>query len=238
LNEGENFIYRKNYPAAIEYYENILKENPDDIDALRYLTRIYGIGWKEGEQNFERAFTLGQRYTEISGNRELLTNTLGGMNISEIKENRENVYLTLKEAMKDPDFDNYYFLSRYYIAVENYEGAREALQMAENVTDNLIFLNMYFGDYKEAVESIKSERFYRSRLSSNKVKEALESLSESPPKGDELKVFNDFLLKLINSIPYNEGQNVYDETVKQISNNNIKTILDEIYLERNWDIEY
>jgi hypothetical protein len=140
--------------------------------------------------------------------------------------------------MKDPDFDNYYFLSRYYIAVENYEGAREALQMAENVTDNLIFLNMYFGDYKEAVESIKSERFYRSRLSSNKVKEALESLSESPPKGDELKVFNDFLLKLINSIPYNEGQNVYDETVKQISNNNIKTILDEIYLERNWDIEY
>ena len=60
-------------------------------------------------------------------------------------------------------------------------------------------------------------------------------VSESP-KGDELKVFNDFLLKLINGIPYNEGQNVYDETVKQISNNNIKTILDEIYLERYWDV--
>ena len=238
LNEGENFIYRKNYPAAIEYYENILKENPDDIDALRYLTRIYGIGWKEGEQNFERAFTLGQRYTEISGNRELLTNTLGGMNISEIKENRENVYLTLKEAMKEPDFDNYYFLSRYYIAVENYEGAREALQMAENVTDNLIFLNMYFGDYKEAVESIKSERFYRSRLSSNKVKDAIEALDESPPRGDELKVFNDFLLKLINGIPYGETRNIYNKTVKQISNSNLKTIIDEIYLDRNWDLEY
>lgn len=88
----------------------------------------------------------------------------------------------------------------------------------------------------EAAKNIKTENFYISRLSSNKVKEALESLSESPPKGDELKVFNDFLLKLINGIPYNEGQNVYDETVKQISNNNIKTILDEIYLERYWDV--
>ena len=230
--EGENLIYHKNYPAAIEYYENILNEAPDDIDALRYLTRIYGIGWKEGEQNLERAFELGKRYSEILGDWNLLINTIDIMDMSEIKENSELVYAILTNAMKEPNFDNYYFLSRYYIAVENYEEAREALRGREAVTDTLIYLNMYFGDYMEAAKNLMSENFYISRLSSNKVKEALESLSESPPKGDELKVFNDFLLKLINGIPYNEGQNVYDETVKQISNNNIKTILDEIYLER------
>lgn len=238
LTEGENLIYYKNYPAAIEYYENILKEDLDNIDALRYLTRIYGIGWKEGEQNLERAFALGQKYTEISGNRELLTNTIDSIGISEIKNNRENVYSALKEAMKDPNFDNYYFLSRYYIAVENYEEAREALKKRESVTENLFFLNMYFGDYMEAEEDIKSESFYRSRLSSNKVKDALIALSNNLPEDDELRVFNEFLLKLINGIPYEDGKKLHDETIKQISNSNIKAILDEIYLEKHWYIEY
>lgn len=238
LTEGEMLIYYKNYPAAIEYYENVLKENPDDIDALRYLTRIYGIGWKEGEQNLDRAFELGQRYTEISGNRKLLINTLGRLRISEIKENKEKVYSVLKEAMEDPDFDNYYFLYNYYIAIENYEEAREALRKYDSVTENLVFLNMYFGDYIEAAENIKSSSFYRSRLSSDKAKDAIAGLGENPPKADELNVFNEFLLKLIRGIPYEEGKNIYNETLKHISNNNIKIILEEIYLERNWDTEY
>lgn len=238
LTEGENLIYQKKYIEAIEYYENILNENPDDIDALRYLTRIYGIGWKEGEQNLEKAFAFGKRYTELTGNKELLINTVGIMSISEIKEYSQLIHAALMEAMKDPNFDNYYFLSRYYISVDNYEQAREALKMAENVIDDLIFLNMYFGDYMEAAENIKSENFYISTLSSSKVKDALTALSNNPPKEDELRVFNDFLEELISGIHYEEGQKIYDETVKQISNNNIRTILDEIYLERHWQIEY
>ena len=235
---GENLIYQKKYIEAIEYYENVLAENPDDIDALRYLTRIYGIGWKQGEQNLEKAFAYGQRYTELSGNKELLLNTVSIMDMREIKEYRENVYAALMEDMEDPNFDNYYFLSRYYIAVGNYEKARETLQMAENVTDNLFFLNMYFGDYLEASKNIKSENFYISRLSSNKVKDALTALNQNPPTGEELEIFNDSLEKLIAGISYKEGQNIHDEAVKQISNSNIKSILDEIFLERHWDTEY
>ena len=234
LAEGEMLIYYKNYPAAIEYYENILKGDPNNTDALRYLTRIYGIGWKEGERNLDRAFELGRKYTEISGNRKLLTNILDRMSIREIKENKDRGYSAITEAMKDPDFDNYYFLYKYNIAIENYEEAREALRKYESVTDNLVFLNMYFGDYMEASENIKSESFYRSRLSSDKVKDAIEGLGENPPKEDELNVFNEFLLKLINGIPYEEGKNIYNETVKHISNNNIRTIIEEIYLERRW----
>ncbi|MBP7279683.1 MAG: hypothetical protein KBA11_09755 [Sedimentibacter sp.] len=239
LTEGENLIYHKNYIEALEYYENILTENPDDTAALRYLTRIYGIGWKEGEQNLKRAFELGQRYSEISGDWNLLINTVAIMDMSEIKENSNRVFEVLTEAMKDPNFDNYSFLSRYYIAVEDYEKARETLREWETVTDTLIFLNIYFGDYMEASKNIKSESFYISRLSSNRVKGALEALDKNPPGGEELKIFNDFLLKLISSgIPYDEGKNVYNETVKQISNSNIKSILDEIFLERHWDTEY
>ena len=35
-----------------------------------------------------------------------------GMDMHEIKENRENVYRSLTEAMKSPDFNDYYFLAR------------------------------------------------------------------------------------------------------------------------------
>ena len=90
----------------------------------------------------------------------------------------------------------------------------------------------------EAVENIKSKSFYISRLSSNKVIDALIALSNNPPQDDELKEFNNFLFELIKGIPYEDGKYVYNEALKQISNSNIKIILDEIYLEKHWYIEY
>lgn len=72
FSEGEELIANQDYPEAIEYYENILKEDPDDIIALRYLTKLYGVGWKDGEENIDRAMELGQRYTDIVGNDRLL----------------------------------------------------------------------------------------------------------------------------------------------------------------------
>ena len=87
ISQGEEMILNQDYPEAIEHYEGILKENPENIDALRYLTKIYGIGWKDGEKNIERAIELGIRFTELIGNDRLLLNILQGMSIDEIKDN-------------------------------------------------------------------------------------------------------------------------------------------------------
>lgn len=239
LTEGENLILGKKYPEAIEFYENILKENPDDVDALRYLTKIYGIGWKKGEKNIERAIALGQRYADISGNGELLTVILYHMDTGEIKENSEMVRSILTGSMEHLDDDRNYLLSRYYIAVEDWESAREAFRNTKDyVPDNLFYLNMYFGDYKDAAENIRSKDFYISRLSSNKVEEALMALENSRPNDFDRQIFNTLLLKLVKGIDHDEGKALYNETAGKITDSNIKTILHEIYLDRRWDVEY
>lgn len=239
ITEGEDLILSKDYPKAIEFYENILKGNPDDNDALRYLAKIYGIGWKKGEKNLERSIALGQRYSDVSGDGKLLFVILQHMNIDELKENIELVNSVLTEERKNLDDNGYYFLSEYNIALENYEGARDALNNIKSyVSDNLFYLNMYFGDYMEAAANIRSKNFYISRLSSYKVKEALELLENSPPNASDTKAFNDFLLKLVEGIHHEDGKPLYNDTVRLISNVNLKTILYEIYIERNWDMEF
>nr|WP_312578541.1 hypothetical protein [Sedimentibacter sp.] len=239
ITEGEDMILCKDYPKAIEFYENILKDTPDDKDALRYLTKIYGIGWKKGEKNIERAIALGQKYTDVSGDSKLLFEILKSMDINELKENMELVDSVLDIESENTDDNGYYFLSKYNIALENYESARDALNNIESyVSDNLFYLNMYFGDYMKAAANIQSKNFYISRLSSYKVTQALEALENSPPNAADKKAFDDFLLKLVTGIHHEEGKSIYDETIKRISNVNLNAILYEIYIERNWDTEF
>jgi hypothetical protein len=238
LSEGEKMILRKDYPAAIEYYEGILKENLNDIHALRYLTRIYGMGWKKGEKNISRAYELSMRYGDITGDRKILFRCFQLMDAEEIKKNREIISLTYQQTKDILDDNDYYFLSKYYIALENFEEARETLKKADGITEKLFFLNMYFGDYIEAAENIKSKNFYLSRLASDKIADILNNFEENPPEAADKQIFDEFLLTLIKGIDHEDGKKLYDETVSKISNKDLKLILDEIRLERHWDISY
>lgn len=231
ISDGEKMILNQDFPEAIKYYENILKEKPYDIDALRYLIKIYGIGWKNGEKNINRSIELGKRYTDITGRNRLFINIILMMEIEEIKENSELYYSAVEELKKDNDDGYYYNLSRYCIALENWEGARNALQHKEGyVPDELFYLNMYFENYKEAAENTKY--LYSPNLKSIKVKDALENLEDIPPNSDDKQVFNNFLLKLVTGVSHEEGKTIYDEAFRKISNSDIIIILHEIYLHR------
>ncbi|WP_313370530.1 hypothetical protein, partial [Sedimentibacter sp.] len=235
LTKGEEMILRRDYTGAIAHYENILNDNPHDVEALRYLVRIYGTGWKLDEKNLEKAYEYEKRYGSITGDNKMLINTLNIMSRDEIKENSEIIGLAFEQAKDDIDENEYYFLSRYYIALGNYEAAREMLDKTDSVSDKLVYLNMYFGDYTKAAENLQSKNYYLSRLASNKIINAVRELGKNPPTARDRQVFNDFLLKLIKGVHYENGQSLYDETVKQIENDNIKTILYEIYLENHWN---
>lgn len=237
LSEGEDLILNQDYLDAIDYYENLLKENPDDIHALRYLTKIYGIGWKDGERNIQRAIELGTRFTELTGNRRLLYNTIAWLDIDEIKEYPE-LYKSI--ALEDEDFHDpiyYYHLSRYYIAMEDWENARDALRQEEEgyTDDDLIYLNMYFGEYGEAAENAKYS--YNHNLSSEKFTMPLKDLDKNPPNSKDKEILDDFLLELVSGIGREDGKAIYNEIMDEISNRTIRVILKEIYLSRSWDIE-
>ncbi len=239
LSDGEKLILNIKYPEAIEYYENILSQEPNNKEALKYLTKIYGLGWKNGEKNIKRAIELVNRYNDIFVEKMLFSDILGNVKTEEIKENMEYFHFILPAVLENLDEDRYIFLSRYYIASGKLEEARTALQNLESyVPDNLFYLNIYFGNYEEAVKNIESEKHYSTKMSIKTVRDALKAFEKYPPQFEDKEIFNNFLLKLVNEVNHSEGVALYDETIKQINDGNIKTILNEIYLERNWDISY
>ncbi len=237
LTDGENMIIEKSYPGAIQYYENILKEEPDNTDALLYLTKIYGLGWKKGERNVERAIELGAKYGDVTGDCNLIFRVLDTMERDEIKENKELIYSVIKKADYNLGAEGYRLLSRCYIADENWEDAREALmQIDEYVPDDLFYLNLYFGNFTEAAENLK--KLYTSELTTDKIKESVLALADTAPDDSDKEVFNSFLLTLVKGIDHNTGESLYNRTSNQIKNKNIKEILHGIYLEKNWDATY
>ncbi len=237
LKEGQTLILSNNYPGAIKYYEDILTEEPTNTDALKYLTRIYGLGWKKGEKNIERATELGLKYAEITGSPQLLFSVLDTMGKNEIKENRELIYSAIKKADGKMSMEGYRLLGRCYIADENWECAREAfIKIDGYVPYELFYLNLYFGDYAEAAENLK--KLYTSEMTTNKIIESLRALADDPPEDSDREALNSFLLKLLRGVEHTEGEALYNQTASQIKNQNIKKILHGIYLEKNWDVTY
>ena len=237
IKEGQALILSSNYPEAIKYYEDILIKEPGNTDALKYLTRIYGLGWKKGEKNIERATELGLKYAEITGSTQLLFSVLDTMDKGEIKENKELIYSAIKGADGRLSAEAYRLLGRYYIADENWQGARDAfMRIDEYVPYELFYLNLYFGDYAEAADNLKN--LYISQLTTNKMIESVRALGDNPPDASDRDAFSSFLLKLLKGVEHSDGEALYNQTVSQIGNQNIKEILYGIYLERNWNLTY
>lgn len=238
LSEGEKLILDQEYPQAIEYFENVLNEDPSNLKALNYMAKIYGLGWKKGEKDLEKALNLANRYSELRNDSQLIFEIARLFSLEEIKEYRE-VFKEILDDNQDNNEINYYY-ARYYLAIEDWESARDAFSKYESYTpEQLFLLNMYFTDYDKAIENLLSDGYYLSRLKSSRVIEALNNLSDKKPLTPDLQVFNDFLLRLVTgSIDYKEGYETYQATNRQISDQNLKTILYEIYLDRHWDTRY
>ena len=157
------------------------------------------------------------------------------METDEIKKYSDLYYSAVAEERENQNGSYYYYLSKYYIAKENWEDARNALKNTEGYLPvNLFYLNMYLGNFTEATENTKY--LYNSPLKSIEVKEALKALEDIEPYQNDKKIFNNFLLKLVTGVQREEGKALYDEIIKQISNSNIKTILHAIYFDRSWDV--
>lgn len=236
LSDGEELILNQDYPEAIEYYEAVLEEDGENIDALRYLSKMYGLGWKLGEKNIERGLDLGRKYSTITGNGRLFKIIIEDMTIDEIKEYGDLYYSTLLENGDNFHDMYHYYLSRYYIAEENWEKARDALEDSEDVYlyDNLFYLNMYLGDYAKALANVNY--LYRNIAMSLETRLAIENLRDNPTEGKDLGDFNNFLLELVKGIDRRKGINLYKETIKEITNEDIKVVLRDIYYDRGWDI--
>lgn len=72
LSEGERLIANLKYEEAINYYEDILKSDDKNVEALTYLSRLYAEGWKKGTENLDKAKEYAERLYSITGDNNVL----------------------------------------------------------------------------------------------------------------------------------------------------------------------
>lgn len=69
---GEKLILDEKYEEAISYYENLLKEDNNNIEALRYLSRIYMVNWDEGKKDIRKSVDYAIKLYDLTGETDLL----------------------------------------------------------------------------------------------------------------------------------------------------------------------
>jgi tetratricopeptide (TPR) repeat protein len=224
------------YPEAIEHYEEVLLEDPHDMEAISSLIKIYGIGWKKGEKNLERAFELLERVDDERLASNLINSISFELEADEILGSEEKIMDMIAILEKYNEDDAHYARFKYHRAKGNYREARDSLENLENfLPDTLVFLHIYFGDYDLAVERLLDERFYPSRLQGETFRSAILGLGENPPPADEMEALREFLLEMINGGAYEQKDQIYKRLVNNVDNQDILTIVDEIYNQRHWN---
>lgn len=236
LSKGQILVSNSNYPEAIDFYEEILLEDGSNQEAITSLSKLYGIGWKKGEKNLDRALSLLEELDNESLKANILSAIFFQMDDQELKEYEGQIRDGIKLIrLSDSDGANYidYRLNR---ARGDYDLARDSLnRLEEYIPDSLIFLHIYFGDYDLAVEALEDDRFYPSRLQGDKFKSAILGLSMDPPPEDEMDYLKGFLLRMIGGGAYEERAEIYRSIESKVGDENILKIVDEIYNDRHWN---
>lgn len=236
LSPGQRLVAQLKYPEAIEYYEEVLLEEPDNMEAISSLIKIYGIGWKKGEKNLERAFELLERVEDERLASNLINSISFELEADEILGSEEKIMDMIAILEKYNEDDAHYARFKLHRAKGNYREARDALENLENfLPESLVFLNIYLGDYDLAVQGLLDDRFYPSRLQGETFRSAILGLGEDPPPADEMESLREFLLEMISGGAYERKDQIYKRLVDNVDNEDILTIVDEIYNQRHWN---
>jgi len=236
LSEGQRLVTGMDYPEAIQHYEDILIEDPEDVEAITSLAKLYGLGWKRGEKNLDRAFDLSDSIMESDLRSDILNTILQEMTSEEIIQNEKIVLEVIESLDNLKNDDSKYIEFKFHRAKKDWKAARAALEKLESyVPDTLVFLDLYFEDYDKAIERLKDKRFYPSRLQGSIFTDAVAALKENPPSSSDLSVFREFVERLIDEGSYENRGVLYTSTTGRLRDKNLKTIIDEIYNQRHWN---
>ncbi len=132
-------IDRKDLDSSLRYFQNVLKENPDDTDALYGLAVIQGKLGKISESfsNFERALSISPDDADILCNMGIFYFNLGKI--------PEAIYtLRRARAIDETDADTILYLGRAYDTSGDYNAALDLYKefMKKNPDDIPIYYNL------------------------------------------------------------------------------------------------
>ncbi|RXI45098.1 hypothetical protein DP130_12660 [Clostridium tetani] len=121
------------------------------------------------------------------------------------------------------------------IKLEEFEKARESY---EKMTDykfiNMIYIDMYLGDYKKAIDVLTSGEINLRKMNVAKVIDALNNMDNVSKKDKEL--LNELLKSvLVDNLSIEDGKKLYEKVFNSVDNMKVKQILEEIKKEEYWD---
>lgn len=234
LSEGQKIILSKDYPKAIAYYKKVLEDKPSDKEALLYLSKIFAIGWKDGEKDYEKAISYAKRYEDSVSREDMLFKVIAYMDFKDIGDNKDLIKDVLNN-IKTYDDEYYYTLAQLNIVNKEYKKARDAYdRIGDYIPVDLVYLNLYLKDYNKAVENVKSDKFYYSLLSTSKTTDAILNLEINGLGEEDKKVFDDFLIKLLDREAYKQKDELYKKATSKIENKSAITIINQIYKDNGW----
>src|SRR5690606_27318778 len=150
-----------------------------------------------------RAFTLSDSIADSRLRSDIMRIVLQDMTSEELLQNEKPV-IDIIESFDDLKNDDARYIEfRFHRAKKDWKAARADLESLETyVPDTLVFLDLYFEDYDKALERLKDNRFYPSRLQGSIFTNAVMGLKENPPTVNDKTVFKEFVEKLISEGAY------------------------------------
>lgn len=238
LSKGENIILKKEYEKAIDYYKEILDNNPEDLEAIRYLAKFYTFGWKEGTVDYIKATEYAKGYYVLNNDTSLLMQIISRMNNKEKSANKTVVKEILAMvAEEDKDIEYYRQLGDYYLSISEYDEAINAYERIDvYLPINLLYIDLYLGDFNSALERLDLKEFELYRMSRKTLTKSIEKLGIEDLGTKDYIYLKEVLEKILNeNLSSEKGKEFYNEIRLKISNPDIKAILDEIKLEQYWE---
>lgn len=239
LTKGENLILNMKYEQAREHYENILKKDSKNKEALLYLARMYSIGWQKGKKDVPKALEYGQNYNDNYNDYNLSLEIIGEMDREQKKENRDYIKTVLESTdEKDKNHNFYRIQAEYFLAEEEFVKARDSYEKIEEYKDiNILYIDMYLGNYDRVIKMLTEEELSIIKMNVVKAAEILKKIETIPEK--ELVTFKGFLKVLIErEMSVSEKNRIYKNTLKIVKNPDLKALVEEIAKEEYIEDEY
>nr|WP_300005637.1 hypothetical protein [Tissierella sp.] len=239
LTKGEKLILDKKYEQAKDHYENTLKKDPKDKEALLYLARMYSIGWQKGKKDLPKALEYAQNYNDTYDDYNLSLEVIGEMNREQKKANRDYIKTVLDTTdAKDKNYNFYRIQASYFLAEENLLAARDSYEKIEEHQDiEILYIDMYLGNYDRVLKKINEEEISVLKMNLLKLGEVLKKIETIPEK--ELETFRGFLKTLIErEVSMSEQRQIYKNTLKIVKNQDLKDLVEEIAKEEYLEDEY
>lgn len=202
------------------------------------MSRLYEAYYYFVEKDIHKALKYAEVYDKEYKDYNLSLEVISFFNINQIRENRKLVGKVLEEvAEKDKDTSYYRQLATYYIIEEDYAKARDSYdKMTDYKYTDMIYIDMYLGDYEKAIEELESGELYLIKMNSTKVIDGLKDMDNVSEKDKDL--FNKLLKNMLDKkISRDEQESLYKKTLNSVSSLKLKNIIREIGKEEHWEID-